>query len=125
MLRATGKNQEAAELQNAEFSKALAAARTASEADQTEATLLAEEAERVSSACLLAEILAPLLAEHLRGESPAVSKVEVPLAEVAPPEQPAIAARNHEPLPTSVPGIADLIDGMLSQQTAFSGARAR
>ena len=117
MLRATGKIHEAAELENTEFARALAAARIASNNGDEEAAVLAAEAERVTSACVLAELLAPLLAERLRA---------APVTAAAPEtlEAPAIREREKPAAPApvrptseKVPSIADLIDGMLSQET--------
>ena len=119
MLRATGKIHEAAELENTEFARVLAAARIASNNGDEEAAVLAAEAERVTSACVLAELLAPLLAERLRAgpvtasasetvEAPAIREREKPAAPAPPPVR---------PTSEKVPNIADLIDGMLSQET--------
>lgn len=138
LLRATGKIEEASALENAELSHALIAARDASKAGGEEAEVLAQEAERVTSACLLAELLAPLLAEKLQQASAAASAASVSVTEAAAREAQPRAAAPSRPRRASapsqeaantpainVPGIADLIDGMLSQQQAsFAPARS-
>lgn len=122
VLRATGKNDEASELERNDFFPAITAARQAPEAAQMEMRILAEENERVASASVLAELLAPLLATKLQatGAGPlaaaaAVRKPESPLA--APPRRARVASpENSETAAAGVPGIADMIDGMLSQE---------
>jgi hypothetical protein len=112
VLRATGKNDDAAVLENEDLARALSIARIATNNSDEEAAVFSEEAERVSNATVLAELLAPMLAEHLRpSTSPVAAQSVVPAA--AMPEKPAKVSR---PLPESAPSIADLIDGMLSQR---------
>ena len=116
LLRATGKNEEATQLENSEFARVLAAARIASNNGDEEAGVLAEEAERVSSACVLAELLAPLLAERLRTQPSPISVSETAPAPVSTVREKEKSAAPVRPPPDKVPSIADLIDGMLSQE---------
>lgn len=122
VLRATGKKEEAERLENGEFAHALSVAREAADNGDTEATVLAEEAERVSSACVLAELLAPLLAEKLRADAHSFAVApQVPVTQSVPEKSPGTA----RPPAENVPSIADLIDGMLSQQMSFPASPAR
>lgn len=100
-------------------------ARHASDAGIAEAEVLAEEAQRVSSACILAELLAPLIAEQLRDGVAPASRVSAVVSRPTDKPAPVEPLPRREALPAGVPGIADLIDGMLSQENAFSGGRAR
>lgn len=112
LLRARGRIAEAAAIERTELVPALASAREhAGEID--EGRLRAEEAERVASAQLLAELIAPLVAECLRPTAQPTT-VAHPLAASAP----TVAPRPQRPATGAVPSIADLIDGMLSQQGA-------
>lgn len=132
LLRATGHNEEASALELNEFSEVLIAARKAPEAAQNEVRILAEEAERVASATVLAELLAPILANKLHA-SPVPSAVAAPAAAIArkpdaaltsPPRRARVASPEASELPAAagVPGIADMIDGMLSQERALTPA---
>lgn len=122
LLRATGRGEEASDLQNTEFSRALSAARDASSSGVKEASLLAAEAERVSAACMLAELVAPLLAERLRAEPGFAASSVVTASSSA---NNASASSPSRAPGTPVPGIADLIDGMLSLDHAFAAGRTR
>jgi hypothetical protein len=122
VLRATGKHDEAATVEHEDLARALSAARIATHNSEQEAAVLAEEAERVSNATVLAELLAPMLAEHLRVDTapaPAPAVVTAPIA----PEKPSKASR--PPAEKNVPSIADLIDGMLSQEPPFPASPVR
>jgi hypothetical protein len=112
VLRATGKMDDAAALENEELAGALTHARIATNNSDDEAAILAEEAERVSSATVLAELLAPMLAEHLRAESLPAQPPPVAVAPASSEPKP----RVNRPTVEKAPGIADLIDGMLSQR---------
>ncbi|HVU24407.1 MAG TPA: hypothetical protein VHE13_09810 [Opitutus sp.] len=101
-LRATGRTAEAAELERADLSDALAAARRESTAFD-EAALLAAEDERIADARLLAELLAPMLASRVSA-APASARVTGPVP------VPARAPRTG-----SAPPVADLLDEMLTQ----------
>jgi hypothetical protein len=72
------------------------------------------EQKRVIDALMLAEVLGPLLTEHLAAAFP------------EPARAPAPAARNSQrPVTTDRPlGIADLIEGMLLQERAARGHAA-
>jgi hypothetical protein len=118
VLRATGKNDDAAALENEELAQALSAARIATNNSEEEAAVLAQEAERVSNATVLAELLAPILAEHLRADVPLVSAPQIAAVPVLPEKTP---KPTRSPA-ASVPNIADLIDGMLSQRAPASSA---
>jgi hypothetical protein len=116
LLREKGRAAEAASLESAEFSRALTAARSASKTGGEEARVLAEEAERVSAACLLAEVVAPLLAECLREDPDAAIALKPTAAPDLSSSRRTIAAA---PRPAAAPSratptITDLIDGMLS-----------
>lgn len=115
VLRATGKSDEAAVLEETELASALAHARVTADSDDSEAKLLADEGERVSNASAFAELLAPLLAERLRADlrfaTPVTASPHSNANSAAAP-----AAQPARPLGSEVPGIADLIDGMLSQE---------
>ena len=112
VLRATGKSDDAAALENEELARALTNARIATNNSDDEAAILAEEAERVSSATVLAELLAPMLAEHLRAEALPTQAPQVAIAPVTPEVKPHVSRPSVE----NAPSIADLIDGMLSQR---------
>lgn len=105
VLRAKGDLLAAEHLEAAELPAALAAAKTQCSASQVE-TLVATEQNRLADASLLADLLAPLLAQRLR--------VLLPLSaspgSAAPPPARAAPAGNSAP-----PSIADFIDGMLAQ----------
>jgi hypothetical protein len=131
LLRATGMSDEASALEQNEFAEVLTAARKAPQATQEETRILAEESERVASASLLADLLAPLLANKLQSAVTAAAETAAPIstrksdavltspprrARVASPEAPDSAA-------AGVPGIADMIDGMLSQEREYAPAR--
>ena len=110
-------------MENEDLAQALAAARIATNNSEQEAAVLTEEAERVSAALVLAELLAPMLAEHLRSTNlvPAVAPVAVAapvLEEKLPKPSPPVPEKH-------VPSIADLIDGMLSQQAPFPASPVR
>jgi len=116
VLRATGKIDDAASLENEELARALSIARIATNNSEQEAAVLAEEAERVSSATVLAELLAPMLAEHLRPLAPPVAAPQVAKVPATAPAMPAKSTKAAPPPTENVPSIADLIDGMLSQR---------
>jgi hypothetical protein len=135
LLRAIGKTDEASQLEHVDLPRALATARiTAPDVD--EQSVLADEAERVANATVLAELLAPLLADRLRSApanaassaasapanaSPANTPEPTPAAATPPPRPASAPAR---PASSTPPSVTDLIDGMLSQNRATSGARA-
>ena len=91
----------------------LAAVRSLTDTDEavTERlnALFATEAERVANAALLAELVAPMLADHLRPlTAPAIAPVAVaPVASLPPTAKPV------QPRPGS---IADFIDDMIAQE---------
>lgn len=116
VLRATGKNDDAAALENEELARALTNARIATNNTDDEVTILAEEAERVSNATVLAELLAPMLAEHLRADALPAQVPQAALATVTPEAKPPAS----RPAPENAPSIADLIDGMLSQRAPLA-----
>jgi hypothetical protein len=116
VLRATGKTDDAASLENEELARALSIARIATNNSEQEAAVLAEEAERVSSATVLAELLAPMLAEHLRPLAPPVAASQVVNAPATASAMPAKPTKAAPPPTENVPSIADFIDGMLSQR---------
>jgi hypothetical protein len=131
LLRATGLSDEASALEQNEFAEVLAAARKAPKAAQEETRILAEEAERVASASLLADLLAPLLANKLQSAviasaetaaSVSTRKSDVVLA--SPPRRARVSSSDApESATAGIPGIADMIDGMLSQEREYAPAR--
>jgi hypothetical protein len=121
VLRATGRDADASVLEREDLSRALSAARAATDSPVNETTLLAAESDRVADAGVLADVLAPLLAERLRADAP------TPIAAVsAEPASTAVSTLTPltRPPRASVPGIADLIDGMLSQERVFPAVRS-
>lgn len=116
VLRATGKNDEAARLENQDLARALAEARIATNNSEEEAVVFAQEVERVANAAVLAELIAPMVAEQVRAASP---RIPAPSNNPAAPpaEQIPKAARPHQ---DAVPTIADMLDGMLAQEPARS-----
>lgn len=118
VLRALGKEDEALALERSEYRFVLSQARAEAESIVDEANLLASEAERVEAAALLAEVLAPLLAERLRSAGePAPTSVALPApAQFVSSKSPTAPAAPSRPTPAVVPGVADLIEGMLLQQ---------
>lgn len=118
LLRARGHGDEADEIEGTELDHAIAHAREAADA-VNEDKLLADEAERVAQACVMAELIAPLVVDRLRAEISTLAKSATSFpAPAAPP-----AASNPRPAPApatppanGAPHIADLIEGMLAQQ---------
>jgi len=123
VLRTTGKPDEARDLELTELSRALAAARIRSPLDD-EAAFLAAESERVSNACVLAELLAPMLAERLRST---LAIAPAAMAAPAPATRASVVVPKSAPPPSAekIPSITDLIDGMLSQESPFPPASVR
>jgi hypothetical protein len=121
VLRANGRKEDAVELENTELARALAAARLSETPAGEEASIFAQEAERVLNASVLAELLAPMLAEELRASAHHVPAVPVSTATQAAPK-PASVVR---PAPLKSPSITDLLDGMLSQETTFNPTPVR
>jgi hypothetical protein len=116
LLRASGRDEEAVALEHDELALALSAARIAADGEVEESALLAQENDRVAVASALADLVAPLLVERLRAEIASLA-MRAPAAAAAP----SAPTANPPPAPArspgeTVPGIADLIDGMLSQQ---------
>jgi hypothetical protein len=121
VLRATGRPAEALDLEIDEFAKALASARAASGGDEeTEAAVLAQENERVTNAAVLAELVAPLLAERLHAQMPAPAVS----ASVTPARKKSSSPAPAKTPPLTPPSIADLLDGMLAQSPALTAAGA-
>lgn len=125
-----GRIADAATLEHRDLSRALAAARlaTAPEGLNDEAAVFAQEEDRVASAEVLADLVAPRIAEHLRTEvapiaAPAARATGLPSAPAAAAIAPApLATAPARPPGTDVPGIADLIDSMLAQQRGPGGS---
>src|SRR5690606_37509431 len=61
VLRANGKADEAAHLENQDLARALAEARIATNNSEEEAVVLAQEAEPVANDAVLAELIAPMV----------------------------------------------------------------
>jgi hypothetical protein len=75
-------------------------------------SVFAHEAERVSNATVLAELLGPLLSDQLR-LSPAAQGMISSMASAREPAPPPPPTRPPAPRPTS---IADFIDEMIAQE---------
>lgn len=117
LLRQRGQTQEATQLETEQLKPALEAARrhcaTPDDFETHWHHLRQTEEERVNSAAVLADLLAPLLADRLA--------VQVPAGGAA---TPARTASPKPSRPTSAPAeIADLIDSMLDQQRSSAPAR--
>jgi hypothetical protein len=109
-LRAQGRPADARALEEGDFATALAAIRVDAgpgpETEERVQTVLAAEEDRVADAGALAELLLPLLAQHLRN---------APIAE-APPAARARPVKTSAP--HEAPSVADFIDDMLAQERA-------
>lgn len=124
MLRASGRDDEAATLEHGELAGALSAARIAADGEVDDAALLTQENDRVATAAALADLVAPLLVERLRAEIASLA-LRAPSAAAAAPAATTLDPPTPAPRPPSeaVPAIADLIDGMLSQQSKAPPSR--
>ena len=111
MLREQGEESEADRVQSAALAELLIALRTPAETDaafdQRVDAIFAVERERVANAAVLAELLAPLLAERL----PVAAQSAAPKTPAGGP-----VARVTRPLPVAPAGIADFIDEMIAQE---------
>lgn len=116
MLRAKGSKEDAVELENTELARVLAAARLSELSPDEEVLIFRQEAERVTNASVLAELLAPLLAEELGANTRFAPAVAASSPTPVTPK-PANAPR---PTPVKPPSITDLLDGMLSQETTLN-----
>lgn len=113
LLRATGRIEEAARLEYGDLVRAMTEATTSVEAEISWSTLFAAEEKRVADASILAELLAPLLAEqlHLSPAQPATAGLAAVL-DAFPAKSP-----RRPPAPGAAPPeVADLIEGMLAQE---------
>ena len=127
LLRATGRHAEALDLEIDEFNRARSAARAAGASEHQEAEALAQEVERVANATILAELLAPLLAEKLQSRTAPASATAAPASVASagtPTPRPSPATPAARPPVSNAPSVTDLIDGMLSQRPAFSSGGA-
>jgi hypothetical protein len=108
-LRTQGRETDALALEQGGFAAALTAVRVQSapgpETEEKVQTVLAAEEGRVADAGALADLLMPLLVQHLRN-APLV-------AAPAPRPHPAKPSASAE-----VPSVADFIDDMLAQERA-------
>lgn len=114
VLRQGRRLTEALALEQGELPARLAAVRAAGAADQV-ADILAAEEVRVAEARLLAELIAPILADSLNltlTSAPSASPTRAASA------RPALAREATAPAPS----IADFIDGMLAQERPASAA---
>lgn len=120
LLRARGHDAEADRLQQYEFAEANAAAEIFDEENSVPSAperfqaLLAAEENRVADALLLAEVLAPIIAEQIR-HLPSTATVAASASPVPAPRE-SIHPRPPRDLGEPTPGIADLIDSMLGQE---------
>jgi len=112
VLRERGRSEEAEQLRASSLEQLLSDRRSEGEPDATIddhlAAILVTEQERVANAAVLAELLLPILSEHLRSSAP-LAKIA---AVAAPPARPPAAPR----VPST--GIADFIDEMIAQERA-------
>lgn len=133
VLRSAEKNSEAAELESGLLPPALEALRGSSTVTQQQLdALFAAEEERVASARLLAEILLPMLTAATlprnlaqATEASATSRKDNPattVPDVSPLPSLPVEASSANTTP-GLPGIADFIDEMLSQERAPRGSR--
>lgn len=123
LLRACGRAAEAEKIQSIEFAAARSAAEQETPVEDPSIlesliqTLLDAEEARVTEAVLLAEMLAPLIADLIR---PSLANQPLAVKQPANTHSPSqAAARRPEsprPPPATAPSIADLIDGMLGQE---------
>jgi hypothetical protein len=124
VLRAQGRADDADELEHGELARVLAVARLSAPDQGEEEAIFAEEDERVANATVLAELLVPLLS---RAFAPAPLAVPASPAHLAAPAHPAAttvaAAAPARAGTAEVPPIADLIEGMLSQERTRPGGR--
>jgi hypothetical protein len=117
LLRARGGDAAAEVLRTGQLEDALAAFRTTGVSEAEIATrletILAAEEDRVANAIILADVLAPILAEQLgsRMESLATAAAHTPPTAKAGAALPP-SKRNDTPLPPA--GIADFIDQMIA-----------
>ncbi|MEO7599762.1 MAG: hypothetical protein ABIV50_12565 [Opitutus sp.] len=124
VLRATGKADEATQLEADDLARALAVARIASTNNEDEIGIMVSEAERVSNAVVLAELLAPMLAEYLRVHAPQEAAAKSVVASAAVEKAKVVPALAPRPIPDKPPSIADFIDGMLSQEAPLRSSPA-
>jgi hypothetical protein len=85
--------------------------------DRLQALLVGEQ-ERVGNAAVLGELLLPMLVERLRTTPEATRPEDSAATHARPPGRPARRS-------SAAPDIADLLDGMLAQESDRPGARAR
>jgi hypothetical protein len=119
LLRLSGKKQEAAELEQGELARALAAMHEHG-ADVDPATVFASEQARVEEARDLAELLAPMLLQGLQSSLALVSAASTEATATVVPFSPAPRASSSASAAAgaTAPSIADFIDGMLAQDAA-------
>jgi hypothetical protein len=121
LLQETGRNEEAAQLEPVLLDPLIQSFRDSHGADSLPEerlrSLRACERERAGDAAALGELLAPLLLEQLR--RPPDSLRSLPAAF---PLRPASIV---SPSPATAPEIADLLDGMLAQESDRSARRPR
>lgn len=129
VLRSAGKNEEAERLEATTLPQAIGTLRDSSTVTPAQLEgLFAAEEQRVSDARALAEILLPMLLESSfvlpvaasRPATTAIAASPASRATVAP------ASSDEKTLPDNsgtLPGIADFIDEMLSQDRAHNGSR--
>lgn len=118
MLRAQGHADEADEIEHGELARALAVARLSAPDQIAEEAIFATEDERVANAAVLAELLVPMLS---RAFAPALAHVPTPNVDqpaAASPDAVAAAPKPPRSEAGEVAPIADLIEGMLSQERA-------
>jgi len=128
VLREHGEHDEAEQLRGSTLASALSAARAPTETDEAITTrfetVLATETERVANAAVLAELLAPMIAQKLAQNTPAPLAPAPTVSTAAPAITPVL----RPPRPRAA-SIADFIDEMIAQEnpadTPGRGAQRR
>jgi hypothetical protein len=123
LLRHSGRDSEAGHLHDEELPRLLAVLPATPDLEPRVQALFVEEDRRMADAHALAEMLAPIMIEHLRSVftfAPIVHAAPAAGASAEPraTAQPSSTAPSPAPRPvrTTAPSIADFIDDMLSQE---------
>jgi hypothetical protein len=119
VLQARGEIAEAARLAIGELPAAVQTLRTAESVDDRELQRIFEtEEERVASASVLAELILPSLADRLGGAAPLSASTSRSVHRASETPRPGSTAEiGALPVrPAVIPGIADFIDEMISQE---------
>lgn len=112
LLRSTGEDA-AARVQSAELARLLSSVPPAADVASRVDAIFATEEKRLADAQVLAEVLAPLIAEQLRARPPALS---APSRRASPAPVDLAEKTAARPPRSAAPNIADFIDDMLAQE---------